>query len=266
MKALFAPLSELGGFQEIRSRLRTNQGLVLVTGCIDSQKAHFIAGLGEGMPVRVIVAPNDLRAKEIYENYRVFDRNALLFPAKDFIFFQADVHSNLLEQQRIGVWKALAEGRDFTVITTMAAFMSRQMPFTAWKEAVTRIAPGDTLDIEYWKQRLVELGYERTAQVEGPGQFAVRGGIIDIFGLSEENPVRIELWGDEIDMIRSFDVLSQRSIENLQEFTVYPASELILEEKVRKEGLEKIRKEAKRRSEKLRKDMKTPNPLLCRAI
>ncbi len=257
MKAMFAPLRELGGFQEIRSRMRTNKGLILVTGCIDSQKAHFIAGLGEGMPVRVIVAPNDLRAKEIYENYRVFDRNALLFPAKDFIFFQADVHSNLLEQQRIGVWKALAEGRDFTVITTVTAFMSRQMPFKAWKEAITKLAPGDVLDLAYWKQRLVELGYERTAQVEGPGQFAVRGGILDIFGLSDENPVRIELWGDEIDMIRSFDVLSQRSIENLQEFTVYPASELILEEKVRREGIDKIRREAKRRSEKFRRDMKT---------
>ena len=103
MKAFRAPLYELGEFEEIREKLKKNTGVLQVTGCIDSQKAHFIAGLGEGMPVRVIVAPNDLRAKEIYENYRVFDRNALLFPAKDFIFFQADVHSNLLEQQRQGV-------------------------------------------------------------------------------------------------------------------------------------------------------------------
>ena len=73
--------------------------------------------------------------------------------------------------------------------------------------------------------RLAEMKYERVAQIEGPGQFAVRGGIIDIYPLTEELPVRIELWDDEIDSIRSFDVESQRSVENLEEITIYPASE-----------------------------------------
>ena len=79
-------------------------------------------------------------------------------------------------------------------------------------------APGDVLDMEAMKSTLVQLGYERTAQAEGPGQFAIRGGILDVYPLTEENPVRIELWGDEIDSIRSFDAESQRSIENLEEY------------------------------------------------
>ena len=88
------------------------------------------------------------------------------------------------------------------------------------------------------------MGYERAAQVEASGQFSVRGGIIDIFPLTEENPWRIELWGDEIDSIRSFDAESQRSIENLEEISVYPAAELILSRRQIEEGIREIEKEA----------------------
>ena len=81
------------------------------------------------------------------------------------------------------------------------------------------------VDLDELKEKLVELGYERVGQVEMPGQFSIRGGIIDIYSLTEENPWRIELWGDEIDSIRSFDAESQRSLENLEEITIYPAVE-----------------------------------------
>ena len=81
-------------------------------------------------------------------------------------------------------------------------------------------------DLEELKKTLVSLGYERMGQVEGEGQFAIRGGILDIFPLTEETPVRVELWGDEVDSIRSFDVESQRSIENLEELVIYPATEV----------------------------------------
>ena len=84
---------------------------------------------------------------------------------------------------------------------------------------------GDMSDLEELKVRLSKMGYDREIQIEGPGQFAVRGGILDVYPLTEEMPVRIELWGDEIDSIRMFDAKSQRSIENISEITIYPASE-----------------------------------------
>ena len=92
------------------------------------------------------------------------------FPAKDLIFFQADIHSNLLEQQRIAVLKARAERENVTVITTMAACMNHLMPSEIWQKQVLTFAPGDVLDMEAMKSTLVQLGYERTAQAEGPGQ------------------------------------------------------------------------------------------------
>lgn len=95
----------------------------------------------------------------------------------------------------------------------------------------------------------MRLGYERTFQVESTGQFSVRGGILDIYPLTEQNPIRIELWGDEIDSIRSFDAESQRSIENLEEITIYPASELILTEDTIARGVKAIKKRRKRKAQ-----------------
>ena len=93
--------------------------------------------------------------------------------------------------------------------------------------------------------------------MEAPGQFSIRGGIVDIFDLTEENPYRIELWGDEVDSIRSFDVLSQRSLEKLSGVTIYPAGEMLLSDKRLKAGMDKIEKEGKAFAEKLRKDFHT---------
>ena len=105
--------------------------------------------------------------------------------------------------------------------------------------------------MEKLSAKLTALGYERNYQVENEGQFSIRGGIVDVFPLTEENPIRIELWGDEIDSIRSFDILSQRSLEKISSFILLPAAEAILTEAETKRGIEKVRKEAQKREAKL---------------
>ena len=92
MKALTAPMQQLGEFEEILRKIRTNRGVLQVSGCIDPQKPHFISCAAEGYDCRLIITYSDLRARELYENYRFFDRDVLYFPAKDLIFFQADIH------------------------------------------------------------------------------------------------------------------------------------------------------------------------------
>ena len=256
MRAFRAPMNELGEFQEIRSALRGNRGVLQVTGCIDSQKAHLIDSLSAQENVRLIVAANDLRAKEIYENYQLFDRNVMLFPAKDFIFFQADVRSGLIDQQRLAVIRALADGTATTVVMTVTALMNHMMPFEPWKEAVFTVEVGDTLDPEEWKKRLTNLGYERMPQAENPGQFAVRGGILDVCPMTGDGAVRIELWGDEVDSIRSYDPESQRSLENLDQVKIYPACEVIRTQQRVDEALCRIRAEGEKTEKKFRKEMK----------
>lgn len=257
MKALMAPLHELGEFEEIAALLRKPGKAAVLTGCVESQKLHMMYGLGDGYKNKLIVTFSDLRVKEIQEDYRFYDRNVTSYPARDLIFYQADIHSNQLTKERVKCIRRILEGKPVTVVTTFSSLMSPQISLDIWKKNIIFIDKKTEVDEKKLAKKLVELGYEKNYQVEAPGQFSIRGGIVDIFDLTEENPYRIELWGDEVESIRSFDILSQRSIEKLSSITVYPACEMILSEEQLEEGMDKIEKEGKAFAEKLRKEFHT---------
>lgn len=257
MRALLAPLEELGEYEEIKTMLARERASVALSGCVDSQKLHMIYGLGDGFRYKIIVTFSDLKAKELYEDYKFYDRNVTLYPAKDLIFFQADIHGNQLVMERIKCLRRLMEGRPVTVITTYDALMAPQIPIDVWKKHVIHIDKKTSIVESELAARLVELGYEKNYQVEAPGQFSIRGGIIDIFDLTEENPYRIELWGEDVESIRSFDILSQRSIEKLESMTIYPATEMILSSEELRMGLKQIEAEGKEQAARLREQMKT---------
>lgn len=225
MKTFLQPLQNLAEMEEIQKHIEKNQGILEISGCMESQKAHIIYGLSGLFPYRLILAEDERRAKEIYEDYRFYDRNVQYYPAKDLLFFQADIHGNLLIRQRMQVVKALLEQKELTVVTSVDGCMDYLMPLEEIKERLLHFRNDSELNLEELTHTLVSLGYERVGQVEMPGQFSVRGGILDLYPLTEENPWRIELWGDEIDSIRTFDAQSQRSLENLEEITIYPAAE-----------------------------------------
>mgnify|MGYP004527226967 FL=1 len=227
MKAFMTPLQGLAEFEQIKEKSKTNKGILQVSGCMESQKSHLMYGLSRIAPYRLILAEDERRAREIYEDYRFYDRKVYSYPAKDLLFFQADIHGNLLIRQRMKVIKALLEEKELTVVTSIDGCMDFLESLEKIKEQLIHYESDSTVDTEQLKNQLVALGYERVGQVEMPGQFSVRGGIVDIYCLTEENPWRIELWGDEIDSIRSFDPESQRSLENLEEITIYPAVEHI---------------------------------------
>ncbi|MCM1058015.1 MAG: transcription-repair coupling factor [Firmicutes bacterium] len=256
MQALLSPLRELAEYDSLKEILRKGKGPVALTGCVDSQKLHMIYGLSDGVRVKAIVTYNDLKAREIFEEYKFYDRNVMLYPAKDLIFFQADIHGNQLVKERVRTMRRLMEHKPLTIVTTYAALMT---PLALWDRDrdVIDIERGGTLDEGRLAEKLVAFGYEKSYQVEGPGQFSVRGGIIDIFDLTEENPYRIELWGDEVESIRSFDVLSQRSIEKLESVSVFPATEFVLDETKLKSGLQKLEAEAKIQEKRFRDAFKT---------
>ena len=179
--------------------------------------------------IRSSFFPSEEKAQKAYEEYRFLDSGVLYYPARDLLFYHADIKGNYLMKQRMEVIRSIVEkqvDQELTVITTMDAFLDGLSPAEEIISRRVRIASGDTVDFTRLQEKLTDLGYVREVQIEGPGQFAVRGGILDIFPLTEEVPVRIELWGDEVDSIRTFDVESQRSIENLQEIEIYPAAEL----------------------------------------
>lgn len=256
MEALLAPLRELAEYENMREKLRKPKSAIAVSGLVDSQKLHMIYGLSDGFSYKVIVTYSDLKAKEIYEEYKFYDRNVMLFPAKDLIFFQADIHGNQLTKERIRTLRRLTEKKPTTIVTTYAAMMTPQVVWDEEQDLVHMQRSG-ILEEKKLAEKLIAMGYEKTAQVENPGQFSVRGGIVDVFDLTEENPYRIELWGDEVDSIRSFDVLSQRSIEKLESITIYPATEFVLDQERIQTGLLRMEEEATRQEKIFRAEHKS---------
>ena len=226
--AFLEPLSRLSVFDEIRTTLERDEGGILVRGCLDSQKANLLYGLSDLSDWRLVLCHDEKSAKQFFEDYRFYDRNTWLYPAKDLLFFKADLHGNMILRQRMRVIKALLEIRQGTVVTSIDACLDFLTPLNAIREKVLRIGRETVVEMDALRIVLTRLGYEYVSQVEMPGQFSVRGGIVDIYALTEDNPWRVELFGDEVDSIRSFDAASQRSMEELEEVVIYPASEYML--------------------------------------
>lgn len=230
MDTFYEPLLQLEVFVQAREKLEKEKGLLLLTGCVESQKTHLMYGLGRGRRVKLILTYNELKAKEICEEYQALGEHVFYYPPKDFLFFHADIQGNELLRQRMTATSRLLSGEPAVIVTTIDGCMAPLLPLEKLNELILSIGVGSVVEMDAVKKRLVRMGYERTGQAELPGQFAIRGGILDIYPLTEEYPVRIELWDDEVDSIRSFDASSQRSMENLEEIVLYPAAEACPEE------------------------------------
>lgn len=242
MSDLFsAPIRELGEFDNIKKDLFKKSGIVELEGCVDSQKAHLIHSLVEEMDHGedniLVITYDEARARELLENLRFYEPSAGYFPARDLIFYQADIKGNLLIRERLSALKGQLRGEKSVVVTTVDAVMERMSPPDTIMNNLLSLREGDVIAEDAFSAVMVKIGYERVARVDAPGQFAVRGGILDVFSLTEENPFRIELWGEEIDSIRSFDCESQRSIERITEITIYPASETVLSKEEMLKGM-----------------------------
>ena len=239
------PLLELQEYDNLVQALKSGKGPLQVTGTLDSQKVHLMYELGEASAFswKLVVTYDDTRAKEIYDDLRSFTSRVWLYPAKDLLFYSADIHGNLMARQRIAVLRRLMEDREGVVVTTMDGLMDHLLPLKYLREQSITVESGQVIDLDVWKERLIAMGYERVAQVDGMGQFSIRGGIVDIFPLTEEVPVRIELWDDEVDSIRTFDLESQRSVEQLENITIYPAAEVVLSADQLAAGIRRLEKE-----------------------
>lgn len=252
------PLLELQEYDNLVQALKSGKGPLQVTGTLDSQKVHLMYELGEASAFawKLVVTYDDTRAKEIYDDLRSFTSRVWLYPAKDLLFYSADIHGNLMARQRIAVLRRLMEDREGVVVTTMDGLMDHLLPLKYLREQSITVESGQVIDLDVWKERLIAMGYERVAQVDGMGQFSIRGGIVDIFPLTEEVPVRIELWDDEVDSIRTFDLESQRSVEQLEYITIYPAAEVVLSGEQLAAGIRRLEKEEKTYEKALREQHK----------
>ncbi len=251
------PLRELNTIEALERDLESKKGFRMLSGCIDADKAHLIHTIGGEKKSRLIITYHEIRARELYEDLLFFAKETALYPAKDILFYQADIHGNALTAQRIRALKELCGNERSVVVTTFDALMNRIPPAQNFLAGVTKISTGDTLDLTLFAEKLVRMGYLRSYEANSPGEFAVRGGILDVFPLTEDMPVRIELWGDEVDSLRIYDAQTQRSLENIEEAVIFPATELVLTEELKKKGTDRIRKEMQEVSDAFRKRFET---------
>ncbi|MBR4409825.1 MAG: transcription-repair coupling factor, partial [Firmicutes bacterium] len=166
-----------------------------------------------------------------------------MLPSEEHVFLKYEARNHDMMMDRLKALKALRTGQPAIVIAPVSAAIKKITPHEAFEEKVVKITLGEELDVELVKERLVQLGYERMGVVEARGEYSIRGGIIDIYTPDGEYPYRIELFGTEVDSIRTFNIDTQRSVENLKFVEIYPAEQVLLEKDQFREAAEKVRKE-----------------------
>lgn len=235
-------IEELREIRTIEEFLQQRKGPILAYGLTDSQKAHIAHYIMTKFNKKVLViAPDEVEARKIYEDLYSFNfGNASLFPKREALFYKIDAASQEVVSQRLQVIKKLSEGSPHAVVTSIDAAVGKLIPMDLFKKYQFVFKLGDTVNLEEVMKNLVTMGYERVQMVEGKGQFSVRGGIIDVFPPTEEYPWRIELFDDEIDSIRTFDVITQRSLENIDKINIFPATEFIAEAEHIKKGISAV--------------------------
>ncbi|MBE6741970.1 MAG: transcription-repair coupling factor [Ruminococcaceae bacterium] len=176
-----------------------------------------------------IITPDEASAVKFYENLSQLQKGVYLFSKREFTFLEVEGISREYEQLRLGVLSKILSGNYTAVIAPISAAIQLTMPPEALRERIFSIKTGDTIDIEETANRLLKAGYTRFEQVDGTSQFAIRGGLLDVFPPGASNPVRIELWGDTVDSIANFDVSTQRRSEVVKEVEIIPATEVLFE-------------------------------------
>lgn len=255
MNTFFDPVNNTAAVEQLNKELGKDGGrTVLISGCIDTQKVHISSAIASGYKYMLIVTSDEAKARKMCDDASFFNREAIYYPAKDAIFYSADVHGNQITGERLRCISRIINHSStgegvLTVVTTMDGIADRLIPVERFKEAVITLDYSSEIDTERLAKKLVSMGFVRTGMVENKGEFAIRGGIIDIFSYTDEAPVRIELWDTEVDSIRMFDVESQRSIERLQSYSIFPATEYIFTEDELKNGLYNIKEECDRQLE-----------------
>lgn len=230
-------------YASVVTNIRSSTTPCQVHGLSESQKAYVSYCLFDDIGSQtLILTHNDMEARKLYDDIRAFTDNCEYFPIKEMVF-NVDVTSGDIKSQRLRVIKRILDGEKIIVISSVDSIFYRMPLPECLKEKALGLSQGDEVDILDIAATLYDIGYERVDIVEGRGQFAQRGGIIDIFSPIDEEPIRIEFFGDEIDTIRSFDILTQRSQSKVDKTVIYPAREVILNNDDIERTIESIKKD-----------------------
>ncbi|HIT58560.1 MAG TPA: transcription-repair coupling factor, partial [Candidatus Faeciplasma pullistercoris] len=241
MNIFYQAANKLQYWQELYSALESGRLPASVTGLSAVHKAHVLLMMSLGRKVlalcddeagasRLVSDINEMAGSEI----------ACLFPVKDLTFANIETASQEYEQRRIASLERISLGKSRVLVASIEACMQSTMPPDKLSDLTFTLRPGDSAELSELASRLVSMGYTRSAMTEGPAQFSIRGSIFDVFPVGESMPYRIELWGDDIDTVSTFDVESQRRFDTVKSVTIPPAKELLISKEELLENLEAL--------------------------
>ncbi|MBC8531957.1 transcription-repair coupling factor [Gehongia tenuis] len=228
------------------AELKDARGEIWISGMADGQKVQLTAGLC-AFPALFVTA-DDGRARHLAEDFRFYlgEDAAFYFDSREITGFQVEAASRSRTLSRLEVLSRLVDGSAKVIVAPLEAVMLALTPQEIFAGSCKTLKPGDELDPYGLIGQLMAMGYERVDMVEGPGQVAMRGGIMDVYSIRCDNPVRMEFFGDEIDSIRSFNAETQRSIESVKEAVLWPAGEVVVTEESRTLAIKGLRDEQKK--------------------
>ena len=229
MNTILGELGKSPKFCEYIKNIEQKISPISIWGLNDVGEAQFIEGTAEFSKKPIcIITYNEIQAKQLINNLKYFTDKIVYFPKKEIVTYDYVAESKNLPYERIEALNQIKRKKNLIVVATIESLMQKIPTKEVLYKNELNFKIGDTYKIEELKQKLVDLGYIRYDLIDGRGQFSIRGGIIDI-SINHVQGVRIEFWGDEIDSIRLFNIVSQRSTENVEKFTIFPAHEYVLE-------------------------------------
>lgn len=232
MNTILGELGKSPKFCEYIKNIESKKSPIAISGLTDVGMVQMLAATREFIKKPIcIITYNEIQARKIVEDLNYFTDKIIYLPKKEIVTYDYIAESKDLPYERIEALNKIQELKTGIVVTTVEAATQKMISKKELYKNTLKLKIGEEHKLEDIKQKLVDLGYVRYELIDGRGQFSVRGGIVDI-SISEKTGIRIEFWGDEIDSIRYFNIVSQRSTENIENITIYPAHEYLLSEDI----------------------------------
>lgn len=230
MNFLKAGMHKLPEYMQLRQAVESNALPAVATGLSGIHKATIINALVQDTnKTALLLAADEAEAQRICQDLTSMGLRSFIYPTRDFTFRNVESASREYEHQRIQVLSRILKHDCDVVVACMDAALQYTIPPNELEGRMIELKKGQTVSLEQVVQSLVRCGYVRAEQIDGTGQFAVRGGILDFFTPDAPYPVRIEFWGDEIDTIGLFDLESQRRTETVDAIMLAPSVEVLVD-------------------------------------
>ena len=244
LKGLLEPFENSVEFESIITDINNEKYPMGIYGVSESGRIYIVDNIFENInKSMVVVTQSDMEAKNVYEDLLLYTNDVHYFPAKEMVFYNIDAISGDLRWARLKVINEILKKKKKIIVTSIDAFSARYTPHKLFADYTMKLKESDEINLNEVTKKLIQSGYERVEMVEGKGQFALRGGILDVFPTCSAYPYRVELFGDEIESIRTFNIESQRSIDKIKKIEIFPAKEIIITDETIALGRDKLKED-----------------------